>query len=57
MQLLDELGMPTHIQAHSNEVDPALPFAEDVEHASYDAEAAQLFWRQLIQANRVLGEF
>lgn len=57
MQALDELGMPTRIRARPNEVDPALPFAEDVEHTSYDAEAAQLFWRQLIQANRVFGEF
>lgn len=57
MQALDELGIPTRIRARPNEVDPALPFAEDVEHTSYDAEAAQLFWRQLIQANRVFGEF
>ena len=40
-----------------NEVDPAIPFAEDYEHSSYDAAAAQLFWRQLIQADRVLGKF
>jgi hypothetical protein len=57
MQALDELGLPTHIQAHPNEVDPALPFAEDSEHASYDRRAANLFWRQLLQANRVLGQF
>lgn len=45
------------IQATPNEVDPAIPFAEDHEHASYDAAAAQLFWRQLVQADRVLREF
>jgi hypothetical protein len=57
LTVLDELGIPTTIQATPNEVDPAIPFAEDYGHASYDADAAQLFWRQLIQANRVLGKF
>lgn len=57
MRALDELGFSTHIQAHPNEVDPALPFAEDVEHASYDPDAAHLSWRQLLAANRVLGQF
>jgi uncharacterized protein DUF5996 len=57
MQALDELRLPTHIQSHPNEVDPALPFAEDNEHASYDRGAANLFWCQLLQANRVLAQF
>ncbi|KZS81027.1 DUF5996 family protein [Mycobacterium persicum] len=57
MQTLAELGFPTRIQSHPNEVDPAPGFAEDVEHASYDPDAANLFWRQLIQAHRVLSRF
>jgi hypothetical protein len=57
LEALDQLGIRTTIQATPNEVDPAIPFAEDDEHASYDADAAQLFWRQLIQADRVLGKF
>jgi hypothetical protein len=57
MSTLDELGLHTAIQSHPNEVEPAVPFAEDVEHASYDPQAAQLFWRQLVQAHRVLGRF
>lgn len=57
MQALDELGLQTRIQPHPNEVDPALTFVEDVEHASYDPDAAHLFWRQLLQANRVPGQF
>ncbi|MFF9767839.1 DUF5996 family protein [Streptomyces sp. NPDC014636] len=57
MQALGELGIETRIQAHPNEVDPAIPFAEDHRHASYDPNAAQLFWRQLLQADRALGEF
>ncbi|WP_067970429.1 DUF5996 family protein [Mycolicibacter icosiumassiliensis] len=57
MSMLAELGLQTHIQSHPNEVEPALPFAGDVEHASYDPEAAHLFWRQLVQTHRVLGRF
>jgi hypothetical protein len=57
MGALDELGIRTVIQARPNEVDPAIPFAEDHRHASYDPRAAESFWRQLVQADRVLGEF
>jgi hypothetical protein len=57
MKMLDELGFHTRIQSHPNEVDPALRFAQDVEHKSYDPDTANLFWRQLLQANRVLGQF
>ncbi|WP_434097209.1 DUF5996 family protein [Streptomyces mirabilis] len=57
MRALSELGIETKIQASPNEVEPAIPFDEDQRHASYDPRAAQLFWRQLLQANRVLGEF
>ena len=57
MGVLAELGRETDIQARPNEVEPSIPFAEDVEHASYDPDAAHLFWRQLIQADRVLTRF
>ena len=57
MRALDELGLDVEIDARPNEVDPAIPFAHDYEHSSYDPDAAQLFWRQLLQADRVLGEF
>jgi Family of unknown function (DUF5996) len=57
MDALGELGIRTSIRARPNEVDPAIPFAEDDRHASYDPQAAELFWRQLLQANRVLGQF
>ncbi len=57
MGALADLGVRTHIYATPNEVDPAIPFDEDHQHAAYDPQAAQLFWRQLLQANRVLGAF
>jgi hypothetical protein len=57
MAALHELDIEAPIQASPNEVEPAIPFAEDHQNASYDADAAHLFWRQLLQADRVLGEF
>ncbi|WP_020579157.1 DUF5996 family protein [Actinopolymorpha alba] len=57
MDALAGLGITTHIQSHPNEVEPAIPFAEDTRHASYDGEAARLFWRQLIQVDRVFHLF
>ena len=57
MGALAELGIGADIQARPNEVEPSIPFAEDYQHTTYDPVAAQLFWQQLTQANRVLGEF
>ena len=57
MAALDTLGVPTRIHAVPNEVEHAVPFAEDRTHRTYDGAAAQLFWRQLLQAQRVLGRF
>jgi hypothetical protein len=39
------------------EIERAIPFDQDTEHAHYDPAAAQLFWRQLVQVDRVLQTF
>ncbi|MFE1879269.1 DUF5996 family protein [Streptomyces diastatochromogenes] len=57
MGALGELGVQTRIHPQPNEVAPAIPFADDYEHASYDPHAVRLFWGQLLQSNRVFGEF
>jgi Family of unknown function (DUF5996) len=57
LSALDSLGIESHIVARPNEVEPAIPFAEDVQHTAYDGDAARMFWRQLVQAHRVMGEF
>jgi hypothetical protein len=57
MHALADLHISTRIHATPNEVDPAIPFAEDDQHATYDPKATQLFWRQLQQANRVFTAF
>ncbi|WP_097321849.1 DUF5996 family protein [Paractinoplanes atraurantiacus] len=57
MLALAELGVETVIHPVPNEVDPAIPFAEDETHKSYDGDAARLFWRQLQQVERVFSRF
>ena len=57
MATLRELGLDVRIEARPNEVPRAIPFAEDEEHASYDATAANRFWRVLLQSDRVLKAF
>jgi hypothetical protein len=57
MAALGDLGIEVEIHKRPNEVERAIPFDEDTEHDSYDGEKAQLFWRQLIQADRVMNVF
>jgi hypothetical protein len=56
LSTLGGLGIDTRISNGPNEVDPAIPFAEDA-HAGYDPAAANAFWRQLVQADRVVNRF
>jgi hypothetical protein len=57
MDALQRLDLAVKIHPKPNEVDPAIPFPEDREHASYDGEAAQRFWRALLQVHRVFERF
>jgi hypothetical protein len=57
MAALAELGIRVRIHGRPNELVDPIPFRKDREHAAYDADAAQRFWRVLVQADRVLKEF
>jgi hypothetical protein len=57
LSALDSLGIESHIVERPNEVEPAIPFAEDDQHAAYDGDAARTLWRQLVQAHRVIRNF
>jgi hypothetical protein len=54
---LARLGVAPHIWTHPCEVENAIPFEADETHRSYDAAAAQRFWRALVQADRVMKAF
>jgi len=57
LALLNGLGLDVRIWPVPVEVERAVPFAEDHEHASYDATYAHRFWRVLTQTDRVLQRF
>jgi len=57
MAALDALDLHVKIHARPNEVQEAIPFAQDDIHRSYDREYAERFWRVLVQADRVLKIF
>jgi hypothetical protein len=57
MEALRALGQAVRIWPVPVEVERAIPFADDREHASYDADAARRWWRILVQADRVMKRF
>jgi hypothetical protein len=57
MGRLRALGVDVRIWTMPSEIENAIPFERDREHASYDRDAVERFHGQLVQANRVFGEF
>lgn len=57
VEVLAELGIATAFDGTPSEMPGVLPFAEDHQDRPYDADAARRFWRALIQAERVFGQF
>jgi hypothetical protein len=57
MAALARLGVTPHIWTVPCEVEAAIPFEADEIHCSYDPQAAQQFWRALVQADRVMKIF
>ncbi|HEV2150544.1 MAG TPA: DUF5996 family protein [Longimicrobiaceae bacterium] len=57
MDALGALGVEVEIWTGPVEIEDPIPFDEDREHATYDPEHAQRFWRVLVAADRVMTEF
>ena len=57
MSALAALDVTVAFYPRPNEVADATPFPDDVVHRSYDPDAAQRFWRALVQADRVMRSF
>jgi hypothetical protein len=54
---LASLSIDVSIRTTPVEVEVAIPFEEDDEHASYDADHARAFWQGLTRAHRLMTEF
>jgi hypothetical protein len=57
MSRLGELGIEVEIHTKPNELEDATPLDRDEQHAAYDADATNRFWRVLVQAERVFTAF
>jgi hypothetical protein len=57
MSALGSLGVHVSINTKPQELQDPIPFEQDFQHASYDAEYAHRFWRVLMSTNVVLQEF
>ena len=54
---LASIGISVSIYARPNEIDPAIPFSENVINKSYDPDAANALWRAMVKVNAVFNEF
>jgi hypothetical protein len=57
MDALESLGVSVKIWTMPVEIPNAIRFEDDTQHASYDPEYANRFWRLLILCNNVFQEF
>jgi hypothetical protein len=57
MSRLRALGLETHIWTMPVEIPDAIPFELDNQHAAYDPDAVNRFWRVLLQVDRLLHRF
>jgi hypothetical protein len=54
---LDLMGIDVVIHAKPNEIDPAIPFAQDEQHQTYDPVQMNLYWQALVKINAVFTRF
>ncbi|MDE2166658.1 MAG: hypothetical protein KGJ66_10025 [Alphaproteobacteria bacterium] len=57
LTLLKDIGIAVAINEMPNEIANPIRFSADRSHAAYDADAAQRFWRALVQADCVFKLF
>lgn len=54
---LASIGVHVKIYARPNEMEPAIPFAENTVNKSYDPKVANALWRAMLKANSVFNQF
>ena len=54
---LADIGINVKIHARPNEMEPAIPFAENTVNKSYDKTAAYSLWQAMSRANEVFNQF
>ena len=57
MAALGELGLTAKISGRPSELGDKIPFADDEQHATYEAAAVVRYWLALVQVDRVFSGF
>lgn len=57
MEKLAFINLDVRIYAKPNEIDPAIPFAENELNKSYEPKAATAIWQAMLKANNVFTKF
>ena len=57
MKTLASMGIPVKIWKMPVEISDPIPFDQDEQHASYDPEYVNRFWRILVRVDEILKEF
>lgn len=57
LEKLSSIGIEVAIHARPNEMEPAIPFAENVMSKSYNPDVAHALWIAMLKANAVFNEF
>jgi hypothetical protein len=56
-EMLSSIGIEVKIHGAPNEMEPAIPFAENTVNKSYDPTAAQAIWKAMFKVNCVFNNF
>ena len=56
-EMMEHMDIHVKIYAVPNEMEPAIPFAENTINKTYDPEAAQTIWKAMLAANEVFNQF
>lgn len=54
---LGQLGIHVKIHGSPNEMEPAIPFAENTINKSYEKDTAQAIWKAMLKVNEVFNQF
>ncbi len=57
LNTLSEIGIHVKIHSRPNEMEPAIPFAENTMNKSYDTQVAEALWEAFARANEVFNNF
>lgn len=56
-KLVNSIGIDVSIHGAPNEMDPAIPFAENTVNKSYDPKAAHVLWQVMVKVSGVFNSF